>query len=248
MICPQCRKEIENSADVCPSCGVSTKSGGEPVQSNRIVSKIQEYSFLLIPVIFFMVVLLGLFIYNSNRKVKVLDRYFLSIKECDMDDFYYSIFSHSIIDCSVDEYYDEYSQTDSLIKSIYYSLSKDDYITSIVQQSCDIERTLLYKMSNDLNSYYGDGYQITYKIKKMEQMNANDLDELENYYKSTYPALCYSYDSGYIRQGKKVKLEYTIEGSKSSFTNVCTINIYRTVTEGWLIDKRILDHMPLYAN
>lgn len=248
MICPQCGKQIKDSAAFCPSCGISTGYEGNPAQSNRFAAKKQEYSFLLIPVAFILIVLIGFFIFNSNRKIKELDRYFLSISECDSDTFYSSLFSQSIVEDSVDDFFEDNTQTDSFLMSISYSLAKDDYIASIKQQARDMQHDALVQARNELADYYGDDFIITYKIKKMEQMSSAEISELKNYYKSTYPAICYSYDSGRIRQGKTVKLKYTIKGSKNSFTNVCSINIYRTIAEGWLIDERILDHMPLYAN
>lgn len=240
MICKKCMMKVDDNLNSCPSCGSRLKKKSLSLFSIKLL-------IMVVLVLLIGWVSLNL---NSNTKDLRLDIFFDvlgsdNVDEDDAEKFFYTMFSEKIVERSVDDYYEDNFTTGSLFVDLIVDISFDDYKESIFDKGITMSKVALDSIRNNSMDYYGDNMKISYKIVSSEKLSSDEIEEIFNYYKDTYPTFSYSFKLKDIDKAKKMIVEYVVKGDKNEHKKNINVKMYHVSGDEWHIDERILDEILL---
>lgn len=209
----------------------------------------KEENYMKKSTVIIVIVLFGLssLIYYKQKTSypKTVDKFFSAFEDADGEKFFNLTLSEAHVKRSCEDYYDDYSKTDSFLINVINKLSKEDYIESQMNKGYEMMSVALNNIKNNSLNYYGNNMKSSYKIIDEEEMTDIEIKELWNYYKTSYPCLCYSFKLDDIDEGKKLTIDYKCKGKKNSRHATLQMNLYYIAGYGWFVDERfILNELP----
>lgn len=186
--------------------------------------------------VIFAIFLIGNKVLNSKKPYqKNLNKCISAFINCDSEDLFETAFPEYALRKSIDDYYDDNTDTGNFLLNTINKLSKDEYITSIMQQGVDLFESSLISVNKSLFDYYGNDMKISYEIISEEELSDEEIKQIWNDYKTTYSVFCYSFKSSDITKGKKLELEYECKGEKNEKTGTIYIDVFYVSFDGWIV-------------
>lgn len=208
MFCGKCGAKNEDHVAFCANCGAklngasstSTVTLSTPSQNHQN----RRVGIIAIAVVAVAVVLLGVFLFGGRSYKSTVEKYI---------DYQFDGNAEGIINLMPD-------------KMLDYAMEQDGYAPSDLDEAVADMNDELQDQLDTLDSYFEEGWDISYKITDTEDVKGDDLDGIKNSYADADVK---------VSAAKSVEVELTITSGETESSNSMYIDLVK-VGRSWYLD------------
>lgn len=208
MFCGKCGAKNEDHVAFCANCGAklngasstSTVTLSTPSQNHQN----RRVGIIAIAVVAVAVVLLGVFLFGGRSYKSTVEKYI---------DYQFDGNAEGIINLMPD-------------KMLDYAMEQDGYAPSDLDEAIADMNDELQDQLDTLDSYFEEGWDISYKITDTEDVKGDDLDGIKDSYADADVK---------VSAAKSVEVELTITSGETESSNSMYIDLVK-VGRSWYLD------------
>lgn len=208
MFCGKCGAKNEDHVAFCANCGAklngasstSTVTLSTPSQNHQN----RRVGIIAVAVVAVAVVLLGVFLFGGRSYKSTVEKYI---------DYQFDGNAEGIINLMPD-------------KMLDYAMEQDGYAPSDLDEAIADMNDELQDQLDTLDSYFEEGWDISYKITDTEDVKGDDLDGIKNSYADADVK---------VSAAKSVEVELTITSGETESSNSMYIDLVK-VGRSWYLD------------
>lgn len=208
MFCGKCGAKNEDHVGFCANCGAKLNSDSStptvtlstPSQNHQN----RKVGIIAVAVVAVAVVLLGIFLFSGRSYKSTVEKYI---------DYQFDGNAEGIINLMPD-------------KMLDYAMEQDGYAPSDLDEAIADMNDELQDQLDTLDSYFEDGWDISYKIIKAEDVKGDDLDDIKDSYADADIK---------VSAAKSVEVELTITSGETESSNSMYIDLVK-VGRSWYLD------------
>lgn len=208
MFCGKCGAKNEDHVAFCANCGAklngasstSTVTLSTPSQNHQN----RRVGIIAVAVVAVAVVLLGVFLFGGRSYKSTVEKYI---------DYQFDGNAEGIINLMPD-------------KMLDYAMEQDGYAPSDLDEAIADMNDELQDQLDTLDSYFEEGWDISYKITDTEDVKGDDLDGIKDSYADADVK---------VSAAKSVEVELTITSGETESSNSMYIDLVK-VGRSWYLD------------
>ena len=208
MFCGKCGAKNEDHVAFCANCGAklngasstSTVTLSTPSQNHQN----RRVGIIAVAVVAVAVVLLGVFLFGGRSYKSTVEKYI---------DYQFDGNAEGIINLMPD-------------KMLDYAMEQDGYAPSDLDEAIADMNDELQDQLDTLDSYFEEGWDISYKITDTEDVKGDDLDDIKDSYADADIK---------VSAAKSVEVELTITSGETESSNSMYIDLVK-VGRSWYLD------------
>jgi predicted nucleic acid-binding Zn-ribbon protein len=208
MFCGKCGAKNDDNAEFCTSCGAKLKKYVPGAESTVSVSyqndKKHRGGIIAALIAVAAVIILGVVLFGGRGYKTTIKKYADATFDAD---------AGAIFDLIPD-------------KVVDYEMEQDEVDSDDLKDTVDEANEMLQDQLDSIDSYFGEGWKVTYKILDVENIRGDDLDEIKDAYK----------DAGVrVSAAKQVKVEFTVKKDETENSNSMDVSLIK-VGRSWYLD------------
>lgn len=208
MFCGKCGAKNEDHVAFCANCGAKLNSASStstvtlstPSQNHQN----RRVGIIAVAVVAVAVVLLGVFLFGGRSYKSTVEKYI---------DYQFDGNAEGIINLMPD-------------KMLDYAMEQDGYAPSDLDEAIADMNDELQDQLDTLDSYFEEGWDISYKITDTEDVKGDDLDGIKDSYADADVK---------VSAAKSVEVELTITSGETESSNSMYIDLVK-VGRSWYLD------------
>lgn len=208
MFCGKCGAKNEDHVAFCANCGAKL-NGASSTPTVTLSTPAQNHQnrkvgMIAVAVVAIAVVLLGVFLFGGRSYKSTVEKYI---------DYQFDGNAEGIINLMPD-------------KMLDYAMEQDGYAPSDLDEAIADMNDELQDQLDTLDSYFEEGWDISYKITDTEDVKGDDLDGIKNSYADADVK---------VSAAKSVEVELTITSGETESSNSMYIDLVK-VGRSWYLD------------
>lgn len=208
MYCGKCGAKNDDHVAFCSNCGAKLNNDSAPptvtLSTPAQNKQNRKVGIIAVAVVAVAVVLLGVFFFGGRSYKSTVEKYI---------DYQFDANAKGIINLMPD-------------KMLDYAMEQDGYAPSDLDDAIDDMKDELQDQLDTLDSYFEDGWDISYKITDTEDVKGDDLEDIKNAYKDADVK---------VSAAKSVEVELTITSGETESSNSMDIDLVK-VGRSWYLD------------
>ena len=208
MFCGKCGAQNADSAEFCTNCGAKLKKNAPTTAATVSVpnqnDKNRKVGMIAVAVAVVVVIILGVVLFGGRSYKATVEK-----------------FVDAQFDANAEAIFDLMPE-----KMIDYALEQDGYDSDDLDDLIDDANETLQDQLDSLDSYLGEGWEISYEILDTEDIKGDDLDDIKDAYEDADVK---------VSASKDVEIEITVKADETESSNSLDVSMIK-VGRSWYLD------------
>lgn len=203
MFCGKCGTKNEDNAEFCRNCGAKLKNSTITTMSTQD-DKNRKVGMIAVAIAAVAIIILGIFLFGG-RSYKSTVKKFVDAQFDGNAEVIFDLLPKKIID---------------------YALEQEGYDSDDLDELIADANEELQEQMDSLDSYLGEGWEVSYEILDDVNVNGDDLEDIKDGYEDADIK---------VSAAKNVEIEVTVTAGETESSNTQDISLIK-VGRSWYID------------